>query len=66
MTQTNYTKITNKELIEFLETEIEKCEQHSIFDTYSEFKTWNDGFKEALIVVLEKLTEKDDQTLCLT
>ena len=66
MTPTNYTKITNKELIEFLETEIEKCEQHSIFDTYPNWESWNAGFKDALILILDKITEKDDKTLCLT
>lgn len=52
--------MTRKELIEFLETEIEKCDQHSIFDNYLDWENWNAGFKEALIVVLDKLTEKDD------
>lgn len=60
MTQTNYTKMTRQQLIEFLETEIEKCDQHSILDNYPDWENWNAGFKEALIVVLEKLTEKDD------
>lgn len=52
--------MTRNELINFLHTEIDKCNQHSIFDNYLDWENWNAGFKEALIVVLEKITEKDD------
>lgn len=52
--------LSRQQLIKFLETEIENCNQHSIFEAHSAWKNWNAGFKEALIVVLEKITEKDD------